>query len=46
MDMPTVLRRIAPGDGDILLGMRYNYFEKASGDNDHEKGLFISRERR
>jgi hypothetical protein len=32
--------------GDILLGMRYNYFGKGSVNNDNEKGLFISRERR
>jgi hypothetical protein len=44
--MPTVPSRIAPGDGDILLGMRYNHFGKGSVSNDNEKGLCISRERR
>jgi hypothetical protein len=46
MDRPTVFSRIAPSDGDILLGMRYNYFGKGSVNHDNEKGLFISRERR
>jgi hypothetical protein len=38
MDIPTVLSRIAPSDGDILLGMRYNYFGKGSVNNDNENG--------
>ena len=46
MDRPAVPSRIAPGDGDIRPGMRYNHFGNGSVDYDNEKGLVIGRERR
>ncbi len=46
MDRPAVPSRIAPGDGDILLDMRYNCFDNGSIDNDDKQGRCIGRERR